>query len=128
MGCNQGYHVAFYRTCRVLVGFAVLLLCLSSSLLADPAASSGDSPSGIFNVTGHSYAGDILLVNYDIRYPGMTKVKLFDEEGHLVWRGQYVNDKEGSQQLKLRANLLEPGAYRFEFDYKGAVIPYTFQR
>jgi hypothetical protein len=128
MGCNQGYHVTVNRTCRVLVGLGVLMLFLSTALLASPATPLGGTPDGTFNVTGHSFSGDVLLINYEIRYPGLTKVKLFNHEGQLIWRGQYVDDKEGSHHLKFRANLLEPGEYRFEFDYKGAVTPYTIQR
>ena len=73
---------------------------------------------GKFNVQNHYVDGEGYTFEYYAPYPGMTKVKLFDETGHLIWRGQYI-DREGENKLRLRAAYLEEGsAYVFQFEYK----------
>lgn len=82
------------------------------------AMNAGENPSTWFSVNGYSFKGEYLVITYTIRYPGMTKVKLFGDDQKLLWRGQYVNDKEGEHRLILRKNRLTGSAYTFEFDYK----------
>ena len=50
--------------------------------------------------------------------PGMTKVKLFNDNKDLLWRSQYVDDEVGKHELRVKASILDPGNYVFEFDYK----------
>jgi hypothetical protein len=76
-------------------------------------------------ITGHSFQGDRLIINYAIRYPGMTKVKLYNSSNELLWRGQYVDDKEGDHRIVLKASILMPGSYLFEFDYKDQKQSYS---
>lgn len=84
---------------------------------ANKAGASNDA-SGWFTVLSAERSGEFLVITYTIRYPGMTKVKLFDDAQTLLWRSQYVNDKEGEHTLRLRATKLVGGSYTFEFDYK----------
>ena len=79
----------------------------------------GENDNGMMiHITGHSIQGNYLIITYDIDYPGMTKVKLFNGNKELLWRSQYVDDKEGEHRLVLKASVLNPGNYVFEFDYK----------
>lgn len=75
-------------------------------------------PGSMIQVLGHTIEGNWLIIKYDIEYPGMTKVKLFNGNNELLWRSQYVDDTIGTHQLVLKASALDPGNYRFEFDYK----------
>jgi hypothetical protein len=81
---------------------------------------SGEEGSGsMIAINGYSFEGEYLIINYKIQYPGMTKVKMFDNESkQLLWRSQYVNDKEGNYRIVLRRKALSSGTYMFEFDYK----------
>lgn len=82
-------------------------------------SAAGDNDNGLMiHITGHSIQGNYLIITYDIEYPGMTKVKLFNGNRELLWRSQYVDDKEGEHRLVLKASVLNPGNYVFEFDYK----------
>ncbi|MCB9232633.1 MAG: hypothetical protein H6581_13265 [Bacteroidia bacterium] len=77
-----------------------------------------NGPGGKFEVSQPSLNGDRLEFSYFSPYPGVTKVKLFDRTGELIWRNQY-NDLEGNNRVIYRANLLESGeTYVFEFEYK----------
>ena len=79
---------------------------------------SGDNGSMIA-INGYEIQGEYLIINYTIQFPGMTKVKLFDSDSkQLLWRSQYVNDKEGDHRIVLRHKALSSGSYLFEFDYK----------
>lgn len=72
-----------------------------------------------FVLKGYSFEGEYLVINYDIPYPGMTKVKMFDSGDEMLWRGQYVNAEDGPHKLILRAGHLTSGeTYKFVFDYK----------
>jgi hypothetical protein len=88
-----------------------------------------DAPTGessaMIQITGHSVQGNSLIITYEIKYPGMTKVKLFNGKNELLWRSQYVDDKEGQHRLVLKASLLNPGNYVFEFDYKNQKQNYS---
>lgn len=81
-------------------------------------APAGDEVGLMIHVTGHSFQGNYLIITYDIEYPGMTKVKLFNGNNEMLWRSQYVDDKIGEHKLIVKASLLNPGNYVFEFDYK----------
>lgn len=76
------------------------------------------SPGSMIQVLGHEFQGNLLIIRYDIEYPGMTKVKLFNGNNELLWRSQYVDDSIGVHKLVLKANVMDPGEYVFEFDYK----------
>ena len=79
-------------------------------------------PKGAFDIRNHSENDGRLVFNYYAPYPGMTKVKLFDAKGKLVWRGQYI-DKEGDNELRLRSETLMRGeAYVFQFEYKTDMV------
>jgi hypothetical protein len=102
--------------CLCVIVFFSMPLAASACKLAAPA---GDGESGLmFHVTGHSIQGNLLIITYDIEYPGMTKVKLYNGNNELLWRSQYVDDKQGEHRLVLKASVLNPGNYVFEFDYK----------
>lgn len=75
-------------------------------------------PGSMIQVLGHEIQGNILIIRYDIEYPGMTKVKLFNGNNEMLWRSQYVDDSIGVHELKVKASALSPGNYTFEFDYK----------
>jgi hypothetical protein len=95
-------------------------LLISIFMLAGGLVSSGLMAQGKGNFRVDSPLVDAQAVefNYYAPYPGMTKVLLFDAQGHLVWRGQYI-DPEGNNKLRLRSNYLETGmAYVFQFEYK----------
>ena len=105
-----------------------LILMLPSGAFAveagdDFPTTSNDGASWI-QITGHSFQGDRLIINYVIQFPGMTKVKLFDGSNQMLWRGQYVNDEEGDHRIVLKASLLQPGSYVFEFDFKDQKLSY----
>ncbi len=88
----------------------------------------GDNDAGMMiHITGHTIQGNYLIITYDIDYPGMTKVKLFNGNRELLWRSQYVDDKEGEHRLVLKASVLNPGNYIFEFDYKNQKQSYPIQ-
>lgn len=92
------------------------VICMLFSLSSFAGGNSG--PKGSFAVNGHHESGDKLVFSYYAPYPGMTKVKLYDASGALIWRGQYI-DPEGDNVIRLRAASLERGvAYKFEFEYK----------
>jgi hypothetical protein len=102
----------------LLLGLLLLLLPLASPACTLSNAA-GDNENGMMiHITGHSIQGQYLIITYDIEFPGMTKVKLFNGNNELLWRNQYVDDKEGAHRLVLKASVLNPGNYVFEFDYK----------
>jgi hypothetical protein len=107
------------------LGLILMLLPATTSAcrLSTPA---NDGEGGLmFHVTGHSIQGNYLIITYDIEYPGMTKVKLYNGNNELLWRSQYVNDKQGEHRLVLKASALNPGNYVFEFDYKNQIQNYS---
>jgi hypothetical protein len=122
-----------FQNSSCLRGLMVLALML---LLALPTLSYGcrigttsgeENPSGpgsMIQVLGHSIEGNWLIIKYDIEYPGMTKVKLYNGNRELLWRSQYVDDTIGTHQLVLKASALDPGNYVFEFDYKNQIRSY----
>lgn len=82
-------------------------------------ANGNEDNGSMIAINGYTFQGKYLIINYTIQYPGMTKVKMFDfSSKQLLWRSQYVNDKEGDHRLVLRREMLESGTYLFEFDYK----------
>ena len=88
------------------------------SLNSCPTHASDSEPNGMITVNTPSVQGEYLIITYTIQYPGMTKVKMFDGSHHLLWRSQYVNDKEGEHRVILRRQSLASGNYIFEFNYK----------
>jgi hypothetical protein len=110
------------RTRKGLVGCVVSLLLMILPLAGQACTldlPAGDNDAGLMiHITGHSFQGNYLIITYDIEYPGMTKVKLFNGNEELLWRSQYVDDKQGEHRLVLKASVLDPGNYVFEFDYK----------
>lgn len=118
----------------------LVLLCLVGTCVAvaaNPRAggdkdgkilSTSGSSSGWFTILEMKPVGEILHVTYKIRYPGMTKVRLYEGQSeNPVWRGQYVNQKEGTYTVKFNISLMKRGQeYRFEFDYKNTVEPRFF--
>lgn len=110
------------RTWLLGLALSVLLSIPSLGFGCRLGAPSGDetpgSPGSMIQVLGHSFEGNLLIIKYDIEYPGMTKVKLFNGNHELLWRSQYVDDSMGVHQLVLKASALDPGDYIFEFDYK----------
>jgi hypothetical protein len=111
---------------RVLLVVMALFMSLPATLQACALESStGDDKPGpggsMFQVIGHSFEGNLLVITYNIEYPGMTKVKLFNGNNELLWRSQRVDDENGTHQLKVKASALNPGNYVFEFDYKDQI-------
>ena len=98
----------------------IILFSFSSSLHA--ATPGTDSPDGSkskhFAVQSPNFEGSQLVFHYVCPFPGVTKVKLFDSAGNLLWRGQY-NDTEGNNEARFRlANLNSGETYVFKFEYK----------
>ena len=113
----------------VLRVVALLLLMASMSCIGKGLQASGPNPVGsMFKVIGHSFSGEYLIIEYEIKFPGMTKVKMFDDEDKLLWRSQYVDDVTGVHRMVLRASRMSSGSYRFEFDYKNNYNSYIVQR
>ncbi|MEM7039617.1 MAG: hypothetical protein AAF570_21770 [Bacteroidota bacterium] len=108
-----------------------ILLSVPAAFAASPSGNDGNNPDGnenpgsMFSVNGYSFEGEFLVITYSVQYPGMTKVKLFDDGQKLLWRSQYVNDKEGKHKLILRRKYLTGGNYTFEFDFKNQKEEYT---
>lgn len=96
----------------------------------EPPLPGGDSssPSDWFHVITHQWNGEFLVITYTIDYPGMTKVKLYNESKDLLWFSQYVNAEEGKHELRVKADILIPGRYVFEFDYKNEREEYPIFR
>lgn len=117
-GCDYSKGSKVWRLVAICLMLSIPMLS-SACVVGTP---SGDdnagSPGGMIQVTGHSFQGNYLIINYNIEYPGMTKVKLFNGNNELLWRSQYVDDKVGEHRLVLKASALNPGNYVFEFDYK----------
>lgn len=96
---------------RFLLGMFVLGGCLLA-----PSVSAQDK--GNFRVESPSVNAEAIEFNYYAPYPGMTKVLMYDGQGNLIWRGQYI-DPEGNNKLRLRSTYLKSGApYVFQFYYK----------
>jgi hypothetical protein len=85
-------------------------------------------PSDWFHGVTHQWNGEFLVITYMIDYPGMTKVKLYSDSKDLLWSNQYVNDEEGKHELRVKAGILTPGRYVFEFDYKNHREEYPIVR
>ena len=105
-----------------MCGLALLLFLVSlptKSVLADGGESGEEKNSGIgFVVAPHRLVDRLLVFNYDIPFDGVTKVRMYDDAGNLLWRGQY-NDEKGSKTVSFNSGKLESGkAYVFEFEYK----------
>lgn len=97
----------------------VLVLTMSFNLASATGTKPDSGPQGnMFSILSHNYQGDLLVIHYEIKYPGLTKVRMFDDSDNLLWRSQYVDDKMGPHQVVLKANRMKPGNYRFEFEYK----------
>lgn len=116
------------------LSFVVGLLCLIAPLNStannpgidnSTVTSNGNSPSAWFSLLEMKPVGDLLYFTYKIRYPGMTKVRLYEGDSEEpVWRGQYVNQKEGVYTVRFKTTMLKSGQqYRFEFDYKNHIVP-----
>lgn len=119
----------FQKGVKAWMGFAlgVLLFLLPFSSNACHLKNEVESgnPGLMIQIIGHSFQGNYLIITYDIEYPGMTKVKLFNGNNELLWRNQYVDDKEGEHRLILKASVLNAGNYVFEFDYKNQKQSYS---
>ncbi len=130
VGLNASYQrVGFQSGLKTFLGMA-LIVVLMALPTTTPACNLSDdlaagNPSMMIQITGHSFQGNYLIITYDIEYPGMTKVKLFNGNNELLWRNQYVDDKEGEHRLILKASVLNPGNYVFEFDYKNQKQVYS---
>lgn len=116
-GMSIGYKAQKGLVLTCLAWFMLLLPTIGNACKLGPPAGEGESGM-MFHITGHSFQGNYLIITYDIDYPGMTKVKLFNGNKELLWRSQYVDDKQGAHKLVLKASILDPGNYIFEFDYK----------
>lgn len=110
------------------------LVCLLFSLNSMAATPGGDdsnklstnsAASSWFSIVKMEPVGDLLYFTYKIRYPGMTKVRLYEGDSEEpVWRGQYVNREEGVYTVRFKTTMMKSGLeYRFEFDYKNHVVP-----
>lgn len=111
----------------IFLPIVVLWVCLTLPATATACtmpADTGDDGGQMIQVTGHELRGGSLVITYTIRYPGMTKVKLFNGNNELLWRGQHVDDKEGEHEFVFKASVLNPGNYMFEFDYKNQIQNY----
>ena len=97
---------------------AMLLFFLPNTADACRLKPAGDGNGLMIHVTGHTFQGNYLIITYDIDFPGMTKVKLFNGNNEMLWRSQYVDDKVGEHKLIVKSSMLNPGNYVFEFDYK----------
>lgn len=108
---------------RYLRGIIKPLLCMVMLLVLGGGWSAAHAQGkGKFTVQPPQFSAEALEFTYFAPYPGMTKVLLYDDSGHLVWRGQYI-DPEGENKLRLRSNYLSSGAaYVFQFEYKLELI------
>ena len=62
--------------------------------------------------------GPALGLVYSIPYGGMVEVRIFDAEGSMIWRNQYVREK-GEHRLNLKKTVFEPGqSYSIQMNYK----------
>lgn len=105
----------------------LLFFCSWTGGHARAAAPNPGDGEELIAVLSHHFADGLLHIDYEVRYSGMTKVRLYNEAGNLVWRGQYLNEKEGAWQVHFRMDLLPAGHYRFEFEYKGKVVTYELE-
>lgn len=106
------------RGASALCGIFLIVMCSFSSIQANRVWVNGGPQGGMFSILSHNYQGDLLVIEYEIKYPGLTKVRMFDDADNLLWRSQYVDDKQGTHQVVLKADRMKPGNYRFEFEYK----------
>jgi len=118
------YRPFYIRIMLVLAG----IFCLSFTWAASPVPGGPAAASDWFSVGEASAEGEFITFNYRVRYPGMTKVRLYEEGNSIpVWRGQYVNREEGEYKVRFRLKALDPSKnYRFEFDYKDQIEQRSF--
>jgi hypothetical protein len=115
---------ALQRHGKTMALLQLLFFCSWTGAQARSEVPGAGDGKALLTVLSHHFADGLLHIDYEVRYTGMTKVRLYNEEGLLVWSGQYVNDKEGAWQVHLRMSLLPAGPYRFEFEYKGKTVTY----
>lgn len=76
------------------------------------------SSSKPFVLNSHSISGDYLVIDYEIKYAGITKLKIYDKSNNLLWRNQYVDDIIGNHKIVLKYKNMKRGLYKFEISYK----------
>ena len=97
----------------------IIVVLLSFPFVANGKTPGGDQGFGTeFVLKNAGFEGKLLKFYYTVPYPGLTKVKLFNESGEMIWRNQYVY-QPGNRELHLNGQMLESGkTYVFQFDYK----------
>lgn len=97
----------------VLLLTAYRYTTMSSICLVENASSSNP-----FVLKSHSISGDYLVIDYEIKYAGITKLRIYDKSNTLLWRSQYVDDIIGSHKIVLKYKNMKSGLYKFEISYK----------
>lgn len=62
--------------------------------------------------------GENLIIDYNIKSAGVTKLRIFNLNHELLWKNQYVNDHIGNYQIILKYKNMKPGGYKFEIEHK----------
>lgn len=117
---------------RILAGFALfgLFLSLSSPASVKPlplySAGYDDVAALIFQEV--SPRDGFLVVKYNINYPGVTKIRMYDNNLQFLWRGQFLDNEKGDQEIYLRLERLTSGeTYHFELEYKAKIQYFSYR-
>jgi hypothetical protein len=67
----------------------------------------------------HVIQSDVVTIKYKIPYDGMVEIRLLSaQDSHIVWRSQYIQ-RNGDNEIRLRADRIPGGAYTYVLTYKG---------
>ncbi|MCB9233914.1 MAG: hypothetical protein H6581_19815 [Bacteroidia bacterium] len=93
-------------------------ILLNSWMWARAPLPGGESPPAKIDFKGYDNSGSNLGIVYAIPYAGMVEFRIFDAEGTLVWREQYVREK-GEHKLNLKQSAFKPNqSYSIQMNYK----------
>jgi hypothetical protein len=107
---------------RMLV-FMLLLIAAGSSMDAE----NGPGDRG-FEFLGQQFDSDYLTMDYRLPFGGMVELRVFSDEGKLVWQNQYIN-RRGENRIRLKSNAFAPGnSYTIQLNYKTDVYRLDVER
>jgi hypothetical protein len=117
---------------RILAGFALFVWILSSQSSASvkplPLYSAGNDDVAALIFQSVEPRDGFLVVKYNVNFPGVTKIRMYNDNLQFLWRGQFLDTEKGDQEIYLRMDRLTSGeTYFFELEYKAKIQYFSYR-